>query len=153
MRRNKQAMYLHLVWATWDREPLVTPDIERRIHRSIETEARGMGCDVLAIGGMPEHVHLVVKIPATVTIADLVKQVKGVSSHFAGETLGLKGSFKWQGTYGAFSVSRWDVDRVIGYVERQKQHHADESLVPDWEEAAEETDPPALPPLPGVTSN
>ncbi len=138
MRRNKLALYVHLIWATWDRLPLITPQIERRLLRNIESEAQGMGCKVLALNAMPDHVHLLVSVPSTVSIADLTKQVKGVSSHFAGDTLGLKGEFKWQGTYGAFSVSRWDLERIIGYVERQKEHHREEDLVAEWEEVSEE---------------
>ncbi len=143
MKRNKLALYLHLVWATWDRLPWIEPSIERRLHRNIAAEARGMGCTVLALNGMPDHVHLVVKLPSTVTVANLVKQVKGVSSHFAGETLGLGSGPKWQGVYGAFAVSRWDLDRVIGYVKRQKEAHASGELVAEWEETAEEEPAPS----------
>ncbi|MDW8101156.1 MAG: transposase [Anaerolineae bacterium] len=73
-----------------------------------------MGCTVLALNGMPDHVHLVVSFPSTIAIADLVKQVKGVSSHFVNETLEPEPQFKWQGSYGAFTVSRWDWKRLSG---------------------------------------
>jgi REP element-mobilizing transposase RayT len=76
MRRNKLALYLHLVWATWDRQLLVMPEIERHVYRNIESEARGMGCTVLALNGMPDHVHLAVSFPTTITIADPVQQEK-----------------------------------------------------------------------------
>jgi putative transposase len=140
MRRNKLALYLHLVWATWDRLPLVTPEIERRVYRNIESEARSISCTVLAINGMPDHAHLVLSIPATITIANLVKQVKGVSSHFVNETLKPDFEFKWQGSYGAFTVSRWDVDKIVNYVKRQKEHHQLNELFPEWEDAFEEVD-------------
>jgi len=140
MKRNKLALYLHLVWATWDRLPMITPEIERRLHRNMESEARKMGCTVLALNGMPDHVHLVASLPTTITIADLVKQVKGVSSHLVNETLKPASQFKWQGSYGAFTVSRWDLERVIEYVKHQKQHHATGGLFPEWEEAFEEVE-------------
>ena len=138
MKRNKLALYLHLVWATWDRLPLITPEIERRLYRNIESEARNMGCMVLALNGMPDHVHLVVSFPTTISIADLAKQVKGVSSHFVNETLKPETQFKWQGSYGAFTVSRWDLEKVIEYVKRQKDHHLAGDLYPEWEETFEE---------------
>ena len=138
MRRNKLALYLHLVWATWDRLPLITPEMERRLYRSIASEACDKGCKVLALNGMADHVHLVVSFPTTLTIADLVKQVKGVSSHFANEVLSPATQFKWQGSYGAFTVSRWDLDKIIQYVKRQKEHHAANDLWPEWEDAFEE---------------
>ena len=149
MRRNKLALFLHLVWATWDRLPLITPEIERRLHRNIESETQGMGCTVLALNGMPDHVHLLVSFPTTIAIADLVKQVKGVSSHFVNETLQPETQFKWQGSYGAFTVSRWDVDKIVNYVKRQKEHHHANDLYPEWEETFETI--PADEPSPAPT--
>lgn len=140
MRRNKLALYIHLVWATWDRLPSITPEIERRLHRNIESAAGKMGCTVLAINGMPEHVHLLVKMPATTTVANLAKQVRGVSSHFANEELLPSAGFKWQGSYGAFTVSHWDVNKIITYIQRQKAHHAAADVWAEWEETWEELD-------------
>ncbi len=140
MRRNKLALYLHLVWATWDRQALVTPEIERRVYRNIESEARGVGCTVLALNGMPDHVHMAVSFPTTITVADLVEQVKGVSSHFVNEALKPNDEFKWQGSYGAFTVSRWDVDKIVSYIKRQKEHHRLGELHPEWEESFEEAE-------------
>ena len=140
MRRNRLSLLLHLVWATWDRLPLITPDIERRLHRNIESEAQKQGCTVLAINGTEDHVHLLVIVPTTITIADLLKQVKGVSSHFVNDTLRPPTQFKWQGSYGAFTVSQWDVDEIKGYVKRQKEHHQVGELMREFEEAFEEVE-------------
>ena len=138
MRRNKLALFLHLVWATWDRLPLITPDIERRLYRNIESEAQKQGCTVLALNGTEDHVHLLVIFPTTITIADVLKHVKGVSSRFVNETLRPPAQFKWQGSYGAFTVSRWDVARIKEYIKRQKEHHRGGELVPELEETFEE---------------
>ena len=138
MRRNKLELYVQLVWTTWDRLPLITPDIERRLHRNIESEVREMGCTVLALNGTSDHAHLVISFPTTVTIANLVKQVKGVSSHFVNETLRPEAKFKWQGRYGAFTVSRWDLPKIIRYVKRQKEHHAEDDPWLELEESFEE---------------
>jgi putative transposase len=140
MRRNKLSLYLHLIWATWERLPIITPEIERRLFRNIESEAQKQGCIVLALNGMPDHVHLLVKIPSTITIADLVKQVKGVSSHFVNETLRPTQFFKWQGNYGAFTVSRWDAEKIVGYINRQKEHHGTTDTISEFEEAFENVD-------------
>lgn len=138
MPGNKLNLYLHIVWSTWDRVPHITPDIERRIHRNIASEAQRVGCQVLALNGMPEHVHLLVKIPTTITIANLVKQVKGVSSHFVNETIQPLRKFKWQGSYGAFTVSRWDLDKLIRYIKHQKEHHNADKLILEWEATFED---------------
>ncbi len=135
MRRNNLALFVHLVWATWDRLPLLTPELERPIYRCLASEVQGLKAEVVALNGMPDHVHLVIRLPATVTIADLVKQIKGASSRFVNETLQPQAHFKWQGSYGAFSVSPDDVDHVVEYVQRQKEHHQLGDLWPEWEEA------------------
>ncbi len=117
---------------------MITPDIERRLYREIESEAVKMRCIVLAVNGIEDHVHAVLIIPTILTIADLVKQIKGASSHFVNEVLRPEMPFKWQGSYGVFTVSRWDVDKIVAYVKNQKQHHADTTLLPEWEETYEE---------------
>jgi putative transposase len=73
----KNRVLLHFVWATYDRMPWLTPEIARSVYRTIETIARKDGCDVLAVGGMPDHVHLFVCMSTTVSISDLMKHVKG----------------------------------------------------------------------------
>ncbi len=80
-------MYLHFVWATKRRLPLIVPEVERRLYGCISAEARRLGCEVLAVGGMPDHVHLAVAMPTVLSPAKLMQQVKGVSSHFASEHL------------------------------------------------------------------
>jgi REP element-mobilizing transposase RayT len=62
VRRNKLALFLHLVWATWDRLPLIDPALERRLHRMMASLAQDQGCKVLALNGMPDHVHIVVSL-------------------------------------------------------------------------------------------
>jgi putative transposase len=143
MRRNRLALFLHLVWATWDRLPMIDQASERPLYREIENEAIGMRCTVLALNGTADHVHVVLILPSTVTVADLAKQLKGSSSHFFNEVLQPEMPFKWQGSYGAFTVSRWDVDRIVAYVKNQKQHHADATVLPEWEETYEDVAPSA----------
>ncbi len=138
MKRNKMDVFIHYVWATWDRLPLITPMVEKRLHRNIHSEAEKHGCTVLAINGMPDHVHLLVKMPSTISVADLIQQIKGVSSHFANEQLFTDLSkFKWQGFYAAFSVSRWDVERIANYIKRQKEHHYANETIEDYEQIVE----------------
>ena len=141
MRHNKLALYLHLVWATWDRQPFITPNIERRLQRLLESQFQDLGCSVLAMNNLPDHVHVLLTFPTTITIADLVKQVKGTSSNFINHTLQPQRPFKWQGSYGAFTVSRWDVDQILNYIRQQKDHHHAGNLMPEWEQTFEEVHP------------
>ncbi|MDX1435576.1 MAG: IS200/IS605 family transposase [Anaerolineales bacterium] len=97
MPGSKQKVFLHLVWGTWNRQPMIIPDIERTVFRLIEDQAVKLGCSVLAINGMPDHIHLVIKMPSTISLADLMKQVKGVSSNAINHKNGFVNRFKWQG--------------------------------------------------------
>ena len=138
MSHCHKEIYLHLVWATRQRDPLLTPEIERRIHRCIQSEAERLGAIVLAIGGLADHVHLVLQVPAHISASVLMKQVKGVSSRFAAaELVGRENLsyFGWQEGYSVFSLSRSHLDEVIPYVQNQKQHHAQQKTWPMWEEA------------------
>jgi putative transposase len=140
MRRNKIAVFVHLVWATWDRLPLITPAIERPLCRCLEKESQALGCRVLAINGMPDYVHLVATLPATLPVADLAKQAKGATSRFVNDSLRPENLFKWQGDYGAFSISPWDVARALHYVRSQKEHHLCGEVEAEWEQTFEEVE-------------
>ena len=134
MKRDKISIFVHFVWATWDRLPLITPEIEERLYRNLAASAVSLRCKVLAIGGDRDHVHVLLAMPSTMSVAQVVKKMKGTSSRFVNEHFETPVPFKWQGFYGAFSVSRWDVDKIIGYINRQKEHHAKEELWAELEE-------------------
>ena len=121
MRFTRVQLYFHLVWSTWDRAPLITPDLEPRLYAFMLNRASEMRARVLAIGGTRDHVHLLVRLPATTVLADVVGRIKGASSHFATHALGR--DFRWQGGYAAYSVSRAGVPRVREYVLNQKVRH------------------------------
>lgn len=133
MGNKKISLYIHLVWATWDRELWITSYIERMVFRLIVNQLHQLGCRTIAINGMPDHIHCLIKLPTTVTIAELVKKAKGVPSSFINQKLVIDDHFKWQVGYGAFTVSRWDTDRVKRYIQDQKQHHNYGTLIKELE--------------------
>jgi REP element-mobilizing transposase RayT len=143
MRRGiYEELYLHLVWATWKRMPLITPEIQSRLHACLAHRAHEMRADVIAIGGVADHVHVFVRQPVTISIADFVSRLKGGSSHFVTHVLRHPDYFRWQGGYGAFSVSRRGVSAVRAYVLNQEQHHRDGTLIPRLERIhADELEP------------
>ncbi len=133
MRHVQNAVFVHLVWATWDRLPLLTGAVEREAHRAIEAKCRELGAEVLAVGGIEDHVHLLVRLPATLAVADLVKHVKGASAHLIAQRTHANQFFKWQGGYAAFSVSVGHLTRVTRYIAQQREHHAANTLIPTLE--------------------
>jgi REP element-mobilizing transposase RayT len=105
LRESKTYLYMHIVWATWDRLPLLVGEVKSIAYQCIERECEAMKVTVMAIGGIEDHVHLLIDIPPTLPVADLMKQVKGSSAHFVHNRPGGDTFFKWQGAYAAYSVS------------------------------------------------
>jgi REP element-mobilizing transposase RayT len=136
MRAPFTQLYLHCAWSTWDRLPLITPAIEREIYACIQSKCLEMKCDVLALGGIQDHVHLLVRFPTTIRVAELVKEVKGSSSHLVTHQLAIGEFFKWQGAYGAFTVSKDLVPMLKAYIEGQKEHHRKDQLRSEWEQTS-----------------
>jgi REP element-mobilizing transposase RayT len=125
-------VYVHFVWATWDRQPLIIPEIELPLCNCIRARCRDMQAHVLAVGGMQDHIHALVRLPATLCLSEIAREMKGASSHFVTHVLGCSG-FRWQGSYFASGVCTDALDTVINYIEHQKQHHADKAIRVDLE--------------------
>ena len=140
MRAPYTQLYVHVVWATWDRLPLITPELELRVYGVILEKCRALKAYPLALGGMPDHVHLMVRLPTTLAVAELVKGVKGASSHLLTQMVAPGEFFKWQGGYGAFTLAKADMSRCMAYIRGQKQHHADDQLDTEWETIASAND-------------
>ena len=126
-------LYLHLVWATWDRQPIVQAAWRAGISACIQAECDELKVAVLAQYAMPDHVHLLVRFPATASVADIVKRVKGGSSNLVTHRIAPGEWFKWQGSYGAFSVSKSDVPRVRHYIQGQEEHHRERPFSVEWD--------------------
>ena len=120
VRHDKIEIYIHLIWTVYDRHLLITPAIEADMFPIIYEMGTRHKVKTLALDGMPNHIHWLVKDASTTRTCDLVKDAKGASSAFAN---GVLGDFKWRPTYAAYSVSRWDVLKITDYIERQKEHH------------------------------
>ena len=129
MSRKHISVYLHLIWSTWDREDRILPSIERRVHRMIVSSIKNLGCTTLAINGRPDHIQLMIKFTTNITIAEVVKRAKGTSSRLINKNSMINGHFQWRPGYGAFSVSRWDTDKVLNYIRNHKEHHQQRNLI------------------------
>jgi REP-associated tyrosine transposase len=138
MRAPFTQLYLHCIWATWDREPLVTAEIEQPLYAFILDKTRELHCVPIAIDGVSDHVHLLARWSPTVSVAEFIGEVKGASSHFVTHQLLRADLFKWQGAYGAFTVSRDQVEPVRHYIEHQKEHHAKQTVISAWEQSTNE---------------
>ena len=118
--------YYHLVWATKNREPLITTELEKGLYAYMVSKADEIGVIVYAINGCADHIHLVVAIPPKLSVADVVRKLKGASSFFVNHVLQPnRKDFAWQRGYGSLSVGEKQRAIAIAYVENQKKHHAE----------------------------
>jgi putative transposase len=112
---------------------LITPEIEEQIFAAIAAKCKELNCHLLAIGGVADHVHLLVRFPTTLSAATLAGEAIGASSHLITHRLAPGEFFKWQGAYGAFTVQKDGIDTVTAYIKNQKAHHASNDLIPTRE--------------------
>jgi len=115
--------YHHCVFSTKERRPFIQPALRDRLWPFLGGIARHNGITAIEIGGMPDHVHLLLALPSTVSIAKAVQLLKGGSSRWVHDTFPEHRYFAWQVKYGAFSVSASLVDRIVGYIRTQEAHH------------------------------
>ena len=120
--------HYHLVWTTKNRSPLITPEREQILYGYIQGKADAIGCIVQAIGGINDHIHLVISIPPTLSVADSVKQLKGSSAYHLNHSQTGEW-FGWQRGYGVLTVGSRQCDRAIAYVLNQKEHHQEKSTI------------------------
>jgi len=107
--------YYHLVWATTKREAMITPRIESLLYNYINQKCREKKASVYALGGMPDHVHLICSIPATICVSDFVKLVKGTSSHYVSHYT-QRDALRWQRGYAYLTFAKHDLDTIVQYV-------------------------------------
>jgi putative transposase len=123
-------LFYHLVWSTKNRQPLLTLKAEPLIHNFLRTKAIGLEATVFALNGLEDHVHMVVAIPAKISVAKFIGQIKAVASTKFNKANPNTPPFFWQEEYGAFTFDRKRLPNYIGYVERQKEHHAEGTIIP-----------------------
>ena len=113
---------VHVVFSTKDRIPLMTKDVRKQLFPYLGGIARRLGSTIIAIGGMPDHAHLVARLPTSMCVADFVGKIKASSSKWMNERA-TNGKFGWQNGYGAFSISQSVVSSVAQFVRHQERHH------------------------------
>ena len=115
--------FYHAVFSTKHRAPLINPELEERLYPFIGGILRDLRCSLLAINGMPDHVHLLIRYRSDLSHSEMLQQIKGRSSKWINETFPQNGHFAWQEGYGGFTVSKSVVPTVEAYIARQKEHH------------------------------
>ena len=115
--------YFHCVFSTKERRPLIAPALRERLWQFLGGIARQNKMKAVEIGGVEDHVHILLSLPSTMAIAKALQLLKGGSSKWVHETFPEQRLFAWQEEYGAFSVSVSQLDKTIEYIKRQEEHH------------------------------
>ena len=116
------SLHYHLVFSTKNREAIIAPEWRARLHDYLGGTIRGLGGFPEGVGGVADHVHLLVGLKATHCLADVMRELKKASSGWLHEELGLP-AFAWQEGYAAFTVSATSREAVRSYITNQEEHH------------------------------
>jgi REP element-mobilizing transposase RayT len=124
MPHSYTSILVHVVFATKDRHPFLDSTLEERLFPYLGGTVRDLDGTLLSVNGADDHLHLLIWMSATQSIAELVGKIKGCSSKWIHETFPDRANFAWQRGYGAFTVSMSQKEKVIAYINGQKAHHA-----------------------------
>lgn len=138
-------LYYHLVWATKERQPFITPKVEPELYGYILGKAKMLDYIVHALGGVEDHIHIVASISPKVSISKFVKDIKGSSAYHISHSMNQpENNFNWQKGYGVFSLGSKQLDEAIAYVLNQKAHHQQNKVIPLLEQVEEMDNAPNL---------
>lgn len=134
MPQSLASLHVHIVFSTKHREPFITSDLAPRLYGYLGGCARTAASPLIAVGGIADHVHLLVSLGRRTCVADLVRDVKANSSAWVHETFPEHARFAWQTGYGAFAVSKSNVEAVRTYIARQEEHHGQQNYQDEFRE-------------------
>jgi putative transposase len=131
MSSTHLSLHVHLIFGTKYQRPFIAGEWRQRLHAYLGGAARTLGAVPEAVGGVADHVHLLLGLRATHCLADVMRDVKRASSAWVHETIGDR-EFGWQDGYGAFTVSASLLETVKRYIARQEEHHRKETFQEEY---------------------
>lgn len=132
MAHSYVSLKVHYIFSTKNRQKIITPELEQRLWPYMGGIARENKMIALAVGGIDDHVHLLLALPSTLSVAKAIQLVKGGSSKWVSETFPSHRDFEWQEGYGAFSISMSHIDDTIAYINNQKEHHRQQTFEDEY---------------------
>lgn len=125
-------IYIQIVFAVKGLESLIHSAWEEELYKYISGTIKNKEQTLIAINGMPDHIHILIGMKPTCCLSDLVREIKKSSNEFIKEKAFVKGKFNWQEGYGAFSYNHSSLDNVINYIKNQKEHHLKKSFKDEY---------------------
>lgn len=121
--KSYSSLWIHCVWTTKDRQPLLDKNIRIQVFQFIKHNALENGYTVDVINGIEDHVHCLIRLMPSQRLSDLLKQIKGSSSRYINEGKYVETKFSWQVGYSAISVSPNNLEKIRKYIINQEKHH------------------------------
>lgn len=133
MSHSFTSINIHFVFSPLHRSRIDSVDTRKELNRYIGGICHNLGCVVLASFVMPDHVHLLVRIPGKLSVSEFIQKVKSNSSRHLNEDPGRVERFTWQNGYGAFSCSYSKLEEVKRYIQNQEKHHQSVSHIDEYQ--------------------
>ena len=125
-------IYIQIVFAVKNRQALIANSWQEELYKYVTGIVKNKSQKMLAINGMPDHIHILIGMKPSCCLSDLVREIKKSSNSFVKEKEFSKYKFEWQEGFGAFSYSHSSLDNVIGYIKNQKEHHKKRSFKEEY---------------------
>lgn len=134
MPHSHAMIWINAVFGTKDRKPLLVREVRQKVHRHIRDYLESLGCLVKIVNGTEDHVHILFRLNRNRSLSEVIKGVKGESSHWINRESLTSQRFAWQTGYGAFSVSASVVPKVESYIANQESHHRKKTFQEEYEQ-------------------
>lgn len=132
MANTYSQIYIHIVFAVKGRQNLISKNWNDELYKYITGIITNEEQKLIAINGIPDHIHILVGLKPTKSISDLVRDIKANSSRFINDKKWINGKFEWQTGFGAFSYSHSQLTNVINYIQNQEMHHTTKTFKEEY---------------------
>lgn len=132
MANTYTQIYIQTVFAVENRSCLIQPEWKDELYKYITGIVKNNGHKLIAINGMTDHIHIFIGMKPDQSVSDLLQDIKGGSLKWINEKGFMKGKFKWQSGFGAFSYSQSHIDTVVKYIQRQEEHHKQKTFKEEY---------------------
>src|SRR5436190_8899122 len=132
MANTFSQIYIQTVFAVESRQSLINPEFREDLYKYITGIVKNQGQKLIAINGMPDHVHILIGLKPAMALADLVREIKADSTNYINDQKFVRGHFNWQEGYGAFSYGHSQLNTIIRYIQNQEKHHSRRSFKDEY---------------------
>ena len=140
MANTYTQIHIQVVFSVQNRECIIQKQWKDELYKYISGIINNNSHKLLAINGMPDHLHILFGMRPTQSLSDLMQDIKGSSSKWVNEHKWVKGKFRWQEGYGAFSYSKSQLPQVIQYIKNQEEHHKKKTFMEEYRQILEHFD-------------